>query len=160
MAIGDEIPDTIRHYLDRMRQVVERVAAAGDADRMLAQRLAPDMFDTGFQIAVAMGFAARTLGPPAGLAMPEEPEEGGVPALRAFGADIATRIAGIRGADLTRTVSHRAGEADLVQQPADYVTRFGLPNMIFHMALAHGGLRQAGLALGKADFDGLHIYGR
>ena len=39
-----------------------------------------------------------------------------------------------------------------------YLHEFGLPNLYFHHAMAHVALKQAGVPLGKADFDGKHDY--
>ena len=55
-------------------------------------------------------------------------------------------------------MAHRAGEAALEQGAADYVARFALPNLLFHLAIAYAALRAGGVPLGKADFDGLHRY--
>lgn len=154
----NEAADSIRTYLDRTRHLLQRVATHPDPKAMLSLRLAPDMFDTGFHFAVAIQFAARALCPPAGIEVPEIPEDADVEALLNFSQEIATLIAPIQGAALTKDVHHQAGDAELTQAPAPYVLRFAFPNMIFHLSLAYAGLRQSGMKIGKADFDGLHIY--
>ncbi|MGB3555916.1 MAG: DUF1993 family protein [Jannaschia sp.] len=156
--LPDEVPETVRYYLDRIRRLLDRIGAEPDTARLLSIRLAPDMFDTGFHLAVAIRFAARALCPPAGLDVPEIPEEIDRGTLAEFGTAVAHLTAPIRATDLVQPVNHRAGEARLVQDPADYVLRFALPNMLFHLSLAHAGLRHGGMAIGKADFDGLHRY--
>ena len=46
-----------------------------------------------------------------------------------------------------------------VELPGEtYLHEFGLPNLYFHHAMAHVALKQAGVVLGKADFDGRHHY--
>ncbi|MEM7616068.1 MAG: DUF1993 family protein [Pseudomonadota bacterium] len=149
---------SVRHYLDRVEHVLDRLSGEAEGARFLKIRLAPDMFDTGFNFALAIQFAARALCPPAGLEVPEITEDDSVAGLLRYRAEVADVIAGIRAGDLCQTVSHRAGEADLQQEPAEYVARFALPNMIFHLTLAYAGLRHGGLEIGKADFDGLHVY--
>ena len=55
-------------------------------------------------------------------------------------------------------IQHRAGEALLEQPATDFVRLYGLPNFFFHLTMGYAALRQAGMALGKADFDGFHAY--
>ena len=57
-----------------------------------------------------------------------------------------------------RLARGQAGFADLELPGAAFLWEFGLPNVYFHHAMAHVALKQAGLGLGKADFDGLHVY--
>ncbi|MEM8915803.1 MAG: DUF1993 family protein [Pseudomonadota bacterium] len=149
---------SVKHYLGRIEHVLGMMADQPDGDRLLGLRLAPDMLDTGFNFAVASGFGARALCPPAGLAAPEIPEEMSVSSLLAFNRQVSGLVEPLSAADMTRMVTHKAGEADLTQAPADYIARFALPNMIFHFTAAYAGLRHGGVRIGKADFDGLHVY--
>lgn len=57
-----------------------------------------------------------------------------------------------------RTVRHTAGEAELEQDAATFVTLFALPNFFFHLGMAFAILRHGGAVIGKADFDGQHVY--
>lgn len=75
-----------------------------------------------------------------------------------YKADIASLIRPIRAKDLAQPVAHQAGQAVLTQSAADYVIRFGLPNMLFHMCMGYAGVRHGGMPIGKSDFDGLHVY--
>jgi hypothetical protein len=58
----------------------------------------------------------------------------------------------------SRRIRHRAGFADLDQTGAEFLHLFGLPNFMFHLSMGFAVLRQRGLDIGKADFDGLHEY--
>ena len=58
----------------------------------------------------------------------------------------------------TRRIRHRAGFADLDQSGADFLHLYGMPNFLFHASMAFAILRANGVAVGKADFDGLHDY--
>lgn len=149
---------SVKHYLDRAGHLLRCLAANGQAERVLRRRLTPDMFDTGFHFAVAIQFAARALCPPAGIALTEFPETHDIETLLNFQEEVARLIAPLDPGALTQAVTHRAGEAELRQGAADYIARFALPNLIFHLSMAYAGLRQAGIAVGKADFDGLHHY--
>ncbi|TFL19881.1 DUF1993 family protein [Jannaschia formosa] len=157
-AFAAAIPDTVKYYLGRTGRLLEKVAGTPDRDRLLALRLAPDMFDTAHQFALTIRFAGRALLPPAGRAVPDLPEARGADDLMAFLEEIEEAIDPIRVADMGTRVTHRAGEADLEQGVAGYVTCFALPNMLFHLSMAYAGLRHGGMELGKADFDGFHAY--
>lgn len=58
----------------------------------------------------------------------------------------------------TRPVRFQAGFADLELPGFDFLHAFGLPNLYFHQAMLHVALKQADVRLGKADFDGIHVY--
>ena len=157
-TFDEAIADAVRHYLARVAALLDWVETAPDPARLLATTLAPDMFDTGTHMAVAIGFAGRALATPAEMGVPDIPEDASVPDLRRYLSEIEALVAGrVVHAD-GAPIRHIAGEADLMQDPADYLARFAFPNMLFHLSLAYAGLRAAGLAIGKADFDGLHRY--
>lgn len=152
------LPSTIRFYLGRLEHILARIEDYPDPKRLLAHKLAPDMFDTGLNMAIAIQFAARALCPPSGCAVPEIPDRYTPETLKRQLTEVSTLIADIHAEHLIHTVHHEAGEAEIVQEPIDYITRFALPNMIFHTSIAYAGLRTSGLDLGKADFDGQHHY--
>ncbi|MCR9195566.1 MAG: DUF1993 domain-containing protein [Hyphomonas sp.] len=156
--LAEATTQSIKYYLDRTEHLIARCAQDHDPDRPLAIRLAPDMLDTGFNFALAIQFAARALCPPAGLAVPEIPDIRTCETLLRFKRDVSDLIAPIGVDDLARTVDHTAGDAALTQASADYVARFAVPNMIFHLSIAYAGLRHGGMDIGKSDFDGLHAY--
>lgn len=155
---SESVPQTVRHYLERIRQVLLKLEHDPEAERLFAIRLAPDMLDTGFNFAIAIGFAARALCLPAGMKVPELPEQHDPKALLVFLDEIARMIAPLTTVDFVATVSHRAGDAELSQETTEYISCFALPNMIFHFSMGYAGLRHGGLDIGKADFDGFHIY--
>lgn len=148
------------HYLDRMALMVDRTAGR---EQLLQARLAPDMFTAGQQVATAAGFALRVACPLAGQAVPQIADHGmdrigigrRIVAARQVLSDLAP--AGFAGAE-ARMIRHRAGFAELEQTGTDFLHLFGLPNFMFHAAMAFAVLRQQGLEIGKADFDGLHDY--
>lgn len=150
----------IKAYVGRATHVLEIVAKQPDPDALLAKKLAEDTFSTAMHMAVAIGYAARALCPPAGVQLPPFPDTQHLADLQTYAADVARHIADITHENLTQDVSHRAGEAELHHDPATYIARYAYPNMIFHLSMAYAGLRHAGVTIGKADFDGLHIYGK
>lgn len=159
LDLAGSIPETVKHYLDRIRQVLVLLESEPEAARLLSIRLAPDMLDTGLNFAIAIGFAARTLCPPAQIDVPEIPDTYTSASLLEFLSDVSALIDPITTKDFAATVSHRAGDAELTQDSVEYVSSFALPNMIFHFSVGYAGLRHGGMKIGKADFDGFHIYG-
>ncbi len=156
----DESVPVCLHYLDRAGALVMRAAADPD---LLQGRLAPDMFSAAQQFASAAGFALRACCPLAGQPVPDVPQlDMDVPGLRkrigiARQALLDLKPQAFEGAE-TRRIAHRAGFADLQQEGAAYLRLFALPNFFFHLTIGFAILRQGGLEIGKADFDGLHDY--
>lgn len=141
----------LRPYLARMSVMVERAGP----EAMKAQ--IADAFPAAQQFATAAAFAVRITCPLAGREVPNLPVAL-APRLAVVRALLgAMRPAEFEGAE-TRQISHRAGFADLVQDGASFVHLYGMPNFFFHLTMGYAALRQAGVPLGKADFDGLHDY--
>ena len=155
---ADATTDSVKYYLDRIEQLLLRVSDQDRLQQLLDIRLAPDMFDTGLNLAIALQFAARALCPPANMEVPEIPDEFTTESLLAFKNEVEDLIKPISADDLCEPVSHQAGSAQLKQDPPEYLALFAFPNMIFHLSLAYAGLRHGGMNIGKADFDGLHRY--
>ena len=124
---------------------------------LMQARLAPGMFDLGTQVGVVAGFALRATYPLMGRAVPQLC---GPPGERL--AQARALVEGLHPDDFAqaenRMISHRAGFADLTQPAADYLNHFALPNLWFHLSMIHAILRANGVPVGKADFDGLHVY--
>jgi hypothetical protein len=150
--------------LDRLAAMLDRAEAAlGEGlPAALMRRPAEGMFPAGQQLATAIQFTLRIAFPLAGRRAPElrEPLDAG--GLRARIAGAKALLAALDPGDFAgaeaRVVRFQAGFADLELAGEDFLARFGLPNLYFHQAMAHVALKQAGVPLGKADFDGLHDY--
>ena len=140
-----------RHYLDRVARMVE-VAGAEALDHRIA-----DACPARQQFATAAGFALRVACPLAGREVPDLPAALG-PRLAVARAVLgAMKPAEFEGAE-GRVIQHRAGFADLEQDGASFLHLYGMPNFLFHVTMGYAALRAAGVAVGKADFDGFHHY--
>lgn len=140
-----------RHYLERVSLIVERAGQAA-----MGARIA-DAFPAGQQFGTAAGFALRVACPLAGREVPDLPAALG-PRLAVARAVLgAMKPAEFEGAE-ARLIRHRAGEAWLEQEGAAFLHLYGMPNFLFHLTMGYAALRAAGVALGKADFDGFHAY--
>lgn len=128
----------------------------------LEARPAPGMLPAGQQMATAVQFTLRTAFPLAGRRTPElrgPMDAGGLAARLAEARGLLEELPpeAFAGAEM-RLARGQAGFADLELPGTAFLWEFGLPNVYFHHAMAHVALKQAGLGLGKADFDGLHVY--
>jgi hypothetical protein len=150
--------------LGRLQRTVDRVVAVlgPEADAAFLQRPAPRMLPAGQQVATAAQFTLRTAYPLAGRRAPEVRGALDADGLLARIADTRALLAELPPGDFDgteeRLVRFQAGFADLELPGEAFLHRFGLPNLYFHHAMAHVALKQAGVRLGKADFDGLHDY--
>jgi uncharacterized protein len=151
MTLYPAIVPVFRHYLGRVSEIVDRVGAED-----LGARIA-DAFPASRQFATATGFAMRVACPLAGRDVPDLP--GALaPRLAVARATLgAMRAEEFEGAE-DRVIRHRAGEAWLEQTGADFLFLYGLPNFFFHLTMGYAALRAVGIPLGKADFDGQHVY--
>ena len=150
-----------RHYLGRLDAILAQLSR-GDA-AVLGERLAPDMFTAGEQFSTAQGFVLRTVFPLIGAATPAlSTEDSSAAGLRARSAEVRGLLDGVIEEQFAgaaqRVIRHTAGQAELTQTGAEFVTLYALPNFFFHYCMGYAVLRQQGVALGKADFDGHHRY--
>jgi hypothetical protein len=57
-----------------------------------------------------------------------------------------------------RKIPEKAGAALVKLPAARFLHEFALPNFFFHLNMAYAIARMQGCALGKADYDGFHVY--
>ena len=150
--------------LDRMAaELAQAEARLGEGfAAALAQRPAAGMLSADRQVATAVQFTLRIAYPLAGERVPElrGPMDGaGLKAQIGEARQLLTSLApgAFAGAE-ARVVTAQAGFAVLDLSGEAFVFEFGLPNLYFHHAMAHVALKQAGVPLGKHDFDGKHDY--
>lgn len=151
-----------QRYLGRLVGWLNQ-AEAHAAPAVLGARLAPDMLPFETQAVVAANFALRAAFPLAGLAVPPYGDwPAGYAGLRARLAHVLSLLASLTPAQFvqaeSRQVASDAGEAMLHLDGATFLHQFALPNFFFHLTAAYAILRQQGVPLGKADFDGFHRY--
>lgn len=151
-----------RMALSRAGHLLDLAAASGAPVALLSARLAPDMMNAAGQIRTTGGFALRAAFPLAGQPLPRGTFADDLRGLRAGLAFAGAQIDRLTPADFagaeTRRIHHVAGDAALDQSGTDYLHLFALPNLWFHLSIAYAIFRSRGLAIGKADFDGLHAY--
>lgn len=150
--------------LDRISAELTRAEAslgAGFAEA-LTRRPAADMMPVARQVATAVQFTLRIAYPLVGKRVPELRDPMDAAGLRARILGARALLEALDPEDFThsgrRVVRAQAGLADLELPAEEFLHGFGLPNLYFHHAMAHVALKQAGVPLGKADFDGKHEY--
>ncbi|MBL4810848.1 MAG: DUF1993 family protein, partial [Rhodobacteraceae bacterium] len=133
-----------------------------DEAALLSARLHPQMFTFADQIMITTGFTLRACLPLLGRDPPAATFANDRAGLTARIGWARAKISVLRPADFAgadvRIISHQAGQADLEQRGSDYLNLFALPNMWFHLSMAFAILRAQSIKVGKADFDGLHVY--
>lgn len=147
------------HYLERLRALLLRV----DGTDLASARLHPDMAPLVQQAKTAIGFTLRTCCPLAGQSIVRfgDDEPTIASALRELDSS-ARHLASIPDAAFAvmdaRTVESVAGFAELRLPGSEFFLMYALPNFFFHYTMVYAIARQAGVEIGKADFDGYHQY--
>jgi uncharacterized protein len=155
-------------YLNRLLNLVDTAekhvrSRALDDKEILEARLAPDMLPFETQVRIAANFALRACFPLAGQPLPPYGEfPVSFNGLRACLARASALLATLEPEQFntseSRVIESRAGNA-LVSLPApEFLLDYALPNFFFHMTTAYAILRGSGVPIGKADFDGFHVY--
>lgn len=157
-------------YLTRLAALLDRAerhcgADPAQRDALLEARLAPEMLPLRVQVEIVSNFALRAAYPLAGLAAPEYGVfPGDFAGLRARLARTQQMLEGLAPESFiraeTRSVSDRAGEADLILPASEFLFAYALPNFFFHMSMVYAIVRSHGVDVGKADFDGYHRYSK
>ena len=151
------IPPLI-HMLGSLSSILAKGEAHGGIDPAEA-RLAPDMLPLKAQVYIATDGAKGCGARLAGVEIPKyEDTETTFPDLR---ARVAKTIAFLKSLD-RNAFAGSEGKEVVLKFPnttfefngADYVGKFVLPNVYFHITTAYGILRNRGVALGKPDYLG------
>jgi len=149
------------HYLRRLEGILKQVEAFGGdvGDR----RLHPDMFPLLQQARVAIGFTLRATCALAGREIVSfRDDDFTFPSIyaeleRTMAYLAALPDAAFDGID-TLTVRTTAGFAELELPAWEYFQMYAVPNFFFHYSMVYAIARQAGVPVGKSEFDGYHRY--
>lgn len=151
-----------KHYLVQLAALLDKAGESPDPALLLQARLTPDMHPFHSQVEIAVNFVYRACAPLAGRPIPEFAQR-----CHSF-SDLQKRVSGAldflsqltpgQMEDRGQLISSQAGQALVCLPAVDFLCQYALPNFFFHLTTAFGILRQQGLAVGKADFDGFHSY--
>ena len=154
--------DVFTHALGNLSWVLEKGATNAaqrkfDPNVLLAARLAPDMLPLTRQVQIACDLAKNSVARLAGQEPPRfEDTETSIEQLRtriARTVDFLRSVpaSSFEGAE-TRDIKVPAGERTLEFKGLDFLQRWALPNVFFHVTTAYDILRHNGVDLGKRDF--------
>ena len=151
------IPPLI-HMLGGLSQILSKGEAHGGIDPNDA-RLAPDMLPLKNQVYIATDGAKGCGARLAGVEIPKY--EDVETTLLELKARVAKTIAFLKTLDRksfagseNKDIVLKFPNATLEYKGGDYVNKFVLPNVYFHITTAYGILRNRGVALGKTDYLG------
>lgn len=147
----------LSHLLTRAQQHLQDTRA--DESTLLQARLAQDMLPLLAQVQRASDtakFSGQRLSGIAGPAMPdtEQTVQQLIVRLDATIAYLRTLTPAALDANEAASITLKAGSLQLAMGTHEYLTAFALPNLYFHVAIAHGILRQQGVSVGKLDYLG------
>ncbi len=157
---------TLLRYLGQLDGLLDlaqsQVRSQGLAeDALLEARLAPDMLPLRSQVWICGNFVPRLDAVLHGRApqYPDWPRD--LAGMRQQVQTLLAQLQDWRPEDFEpadRQVESDAGRAWLQMPLRAWIHEFALPNFCFHLTAVYLLLRQQGLPLGKAQYDGLHRY--
>ncbi|MFZ0501575.1 MAG: DUF1993 domain-containing protein [Steroidobacteraceae bacterium] len=145
----------LSHLLDKGH--AHAVARKYDPALLLAARLAPDMLPLTRQIQIASDGSKFGVARLAGVEAPKfEDNEQTFEELRARIARTIDFIKGVPASALEgsedRTIKVPARDRTLEFKGLDYLVRWVIPNVLFHVTTAYAILRHSGVEIGKTDY--------
>ena len=154
--------DLFAHTLGNLSSILEKAAASAtqrkfDPAVLLAARLAPDMLPLTRQVQIATDIAKNAIARLAAQDPPRfEDTETTIEQLRARLARAIDYLRSIPASALegseTRDIKLPAGERTLEFKGLEFLQRWAIPNVFFHVVTAYDILRHNGVELGKSDF--------
>ena len=156
--------DVFTHALGNLSALLEKAVANARERKfepavLLGARLAPDMFPLTRQVQIACDVAKNSV---ARLAAQEPPR---FPDTEASFEELHARIArtidylrgvpasALEGAE-TRDIKLPSGDRTLEFKGLEFLERWAIPNVFFHITTAYAILRHNGVDIGKRDFLG------
>ena len=142
------------HLLDKAQ------AHAGEGEAFLDWRLADDMHPLRFQLMVVCNFSAQWPARVAGVDVPADVASTlDLAGFRAALAEAGTFLEALTPEQFVGRddvpLTFRLGETMEPTLPlGDWLVRFALPNVFFHLSMVYAILRARGVPLGKLDFFG------
>lgn len=157
--------DVFAHQLGSLSALLEKGLAHATARKfdpsvLVNARLAPDMFPLSRQVQIACDGAKNGVARLAGLEPPRfEDNEKTIEELRARIARTIDYLKGVPSSALEgaeeRAIRVPAGPDKFLDfKGLDFIQRWALPNVFFHITTAYAILRHNGVEIGKRDYLG------
>jgi uncharacterized protein len=157
------VPVLLRYLatLHRVLRAVQQLPAS-QAHAVLEARLAPGMLCFAQQIETACFLALRATFPLVHKALPawqaEPRTHAGLCACVARTEVLLADLPPQLFASPPPLIDEKAGKAHIQLPPQEFLTQFALPNFFFHISMAYAIARSHNAPIGKAQFDGFHLY--
>jgi hypothetical protein len=156
--------DVFANTLGNLSAILEKAAANATARKfdpavLLSARLAPDMLPLTRQVQIACDMAKNSTARLAGREPPRfEDTETSIGELRARIARTIDYLQSVPASALegaeTREIVVPAGSRKLKFQGLEFLQRWAIPHVFFHVVTAYAILRHNGVELGKNDYTG------
>ena len=156
--------EVLAHTLSNLSWILEKADASAaqrkfDAAVLLGARLAPDMLPLTRQVQIASDIAKNSVARLAALDPPRfEDTETTIEQLRARLARTIDFLNGVPASALegsdSRDIKVPAGERTFEFKGLEFLQRWAIPNVFFHVTTAYAILRHNGVDIGKRDFIG------
>ena len=154
--------DVFANTLASLSWILEKTATHAASRKIepavfLSARLAPDMFPLTRQVQIACDIAKNSIARLAGQEPPRfEDTETTIEELRARIARTVDYLKGVPASALegseTRDIKVPTRERTLEFKGLEFLQRWAIPNVFFHVTTAYNILRHNGVELGKRDF--------
>ncbi len=152
------------HFLNNLSKILEKGEAFCEARKiegtvLTSARLAPDMFDLARQVMIACDVAKGCGARLSGTEAPKhEDTETTFEELKARVAKTVAFLETLSADSIDGTedkeIHIKAGPYELEFSGADFLNKWALPNMYFHITMTYSILRHNGVDVGKMDFLG------
>ncbi|HEV2284808.1 MAG TPA: DUF1993 domain-containing protein [Steroidobacteraceae bacterium] len=156
--------DVFAHALGNLSALLEKAVANAKERKfepavLLGARLAPDMFPLTRQVQIACDLAKNSVARLAAQEPPRFPDtEASFEELHARIARTVDYLRGVPASALegaeTRDIKVTAGDRTLEFKGLEFLERWAIPNVFFHITTAYAILRHNGVDIGKRDFLG------
>ena len=154
--------DVFTHTLGNLSSILEKAAVSAaqrkfDSAVLLSARLAPDMLPLTRQVQIASDIAKNSVARLVAQDPPRfEDTETTIEQLRTRLARAIDYLKSVPANALegseTRDIKLTAGERTLEFNGLEFLQRWAIPNVFFHVTTAYDILRHNGVGLGKTDF--------
>ncbi|MDW5418005.1 DUF1993 domain-containing protein [Iodobacter sp. CM08] len=151
----------LQRYLQQLTQLLSQ----HEVQPLLDARLVIDMHPLANQIYYVASFARRIASALSQQTPPNIVDQRDLAGLQQQIATTLQWLATLDEAQFTGSElriitgpASQAGQATLTLAGQQFLQHYALPNFFFHFSMVYALLRQAGFAIGKADFDGFHHY--
>lgn len=150
------IKSTFVQYLEQLQKVLNKVP-----DELFSVSLASDMFSLVVNAKIACNFVLRGFCPYIDKPVPKLERAG--QSREDINQQLQDTLDYLSSADVSKASQERvltdtAGFAEVSLPASEFMLRYIIPNVLFHVSMVYAIARQNGVVLSKADFDGLHEY--